>query len=309
MKHVAKRMIELFLRRKGLALVNRKEFFQQKLLLGKQLSNQLRLLPLENFNDAEFSVFSQWGDDGLIQLLVQHMPDIPKTFVEFGVENYEEANTRFLLCNDNWTGLVMDGSAENVQHIQNDYEVSIMRGLQSKQAFITAENINDLLTGAGFLGELGILHIDIDGNDYWVWKAVEVVQPQVVIMEYNALFGPSRAITTPYQADFFRTNAHHSNLFFGASLTALYELGEELGYALLGSNLHANNAYFVRKDVLPESLKRFVTTPKVAHRWPTFKEERNIHGELTGRLPREAFENLYGKLEVWNTQTRNLEAL
>lgn len=66
MKHIVKRIIELFLRRKGLTLVNKKDFFQQKLLLGRQLSNQLRLLPLENFNDAEFSVFSQWGDDGLI---------------------------------------------------------------------------------------------------------------------------------------------------------------------------------------------------------------------------------------------------
>src|SRR4051812_29874275 len=72
------------------------------------------------FEDVEFKVFSQWGDDGIIQYLINKI-DIPyKTFVEFGVENYTEANTRFLLMNNNWSGLVMDGSEANMNYVKND---------------------------------------------------------------------------------------------------------------------------------------------------------------------------------------------
>ncbi len=122
------------------------------------------------------------GDDGIIQWLIHRIPGIRASFVEFGVETYVEANTRFLLVNDNWRGLVMEGSRRNVDAIRCD-QISLRYNLKIVCAFVTAENINDFLSANGYSGEVGILHIDVDGNDYWVWQAITVIEPAIVIVE------------------------------------------------------------------------------------------------------------------------------
>jgi hypothetical protein len=138
---------------------------QTMLLAGLCSIEQQKIAVIDHLYDVEFKVFSQWGDDGIIQYLIRNL-DIPnKTFVEFGVENYTESNTRFLLINNNWSGLVMDGSSENISYIKND-EIYWQYDLQAKHAFIDVDNVNDLISCAGFSEELGLLHIDIDGNDY-----------------------------------------------------------------------------------------------------------------------------------------------
>ncbi|TAF34727.1 MAG: hypothetical protein EAZ57_02850 [Cytophagales bacterium] len=300
-------MLRVLLDKRNLSLVSKQDLLKNKLLLGTLLAKQLHTLPIRRFQDAEFSVFSQWGDDGLIQLLVNELKDCPQTFIEFGVENYTEANTRFLLQHNNWRGLIMDGSAENIASIQRD-PIHFLYGLIAKQCFITAENINYAIQESGFKGQIGILHIDIDGNDYWVWKSITCVQPWIVIMEYNSIFGSERAITVPYKADFMRTKAHHSNLFFGASLAALCTLAEEKGYAFIGVNSHGNNAFFVRKDVLTPLLSSFVCSVQAGYELAKFKEERTSEGALTFRAPEAALPNLKG-LQVFNVLTNSLELL
>lgn len=219
-----------------------------KALVGRQLSWVVRDKPaVRNLAEVEFSVFSQWGDDGIIQWLIQRLPGINQSFVEFGVETYTEANTRFLLINNNWRGLVMDGSQRNIDAIRRD-EISWKYDLQSACAFVTAENINQLLLNHGFAGEVGILHIDIDGNDYWVWQAITVIDPAVVIVEYNSVFGRDRAITIPYDPKFNRWGLH-GNLYYGASLGALCHLALSKGYDFIGSNTAGNNAFFVKASL------------------------------------------------------------
>jgi hypothetical protein len=202
---------------------------------------------VEELSEVEFQVFSQFGDDGIIQYLVNKL-DIPnKTFIEFGVENYTESNTRFLLFNNNWTGYVIDGSASNVEYIRNDL-LNWTSEIYAESAFITAENINELLAKPSFDPEVGILSIDIDGNDYWVWKQIDQVRPVIVIIEYNSLFGKNTTWTVPYDPSFVREEKHPSLLYFGASLKALTILSEEKGYSFIGSNGKGNNAYFIRND-------------------------------------------------------------
>ncbi|CAN5142899.1 hypothetical protein BH23GEM2_BH23GEM2_23450 [soil metagenome] len=196
---------------------------------------------------VEFGVYSQWGEDGIIDYLTLRT-EIPRPFfVEFGVEDYREANTRFLLRNRNWSGLVMDGSDKHVNAIRADplYETN---DIQAVAAFVTAENINELISAAGVSGDIGLLSIDIDGNDYWVWKALEVISPRIVVCEYNSLFGDTHAVTVPYDPVFDRRRAHHSTLYFGASLTALRDLAADKGYAFVGCNSAGGNAFFVRND-------------------------------------------------------------
>jgi hypothetical protein len=213
-----------------------------------ELNNQKQFV--SNLSDVEFQVFSQWGDDGIIQYLISHTEIPHKTFIEFGVENYIESNTRYLLVNNNWAGMVMDGSPANIEYIKND-ELYWTNELHAVNAFVTAENINELVSSflnKGYHSILGILSIDVDGMDYWIWKALHVINPVIVIAEYNSVFGPVNSWTIPYSPSFQRTQAHHSNLYYGASLSALCQLAEQKGYDFLGCNSAGNNAYFILKE-------------------------------------------------------------
>ncbi len=176
---------------------------------------------IRSLQEIEFRVFSQFGEDGIIDWLIEksNVPPPLQSFVEFGVEEYGEANTRFLLENRNWRGLVMDGNPTLVQRLRED-SISWKHDLTAKSAFITRENINDLVAQAGFSGEIGLLCIDIDGNDYWVWESLTAVNPVICVCEYNAVFGNLHAISIPYDGDFMRSRAHFSHLYFGASIPA-----------------------------------------------------------------------------------------
>lgn len=227
--------------------------------------------------EAEFQVSSQWGDDGIIQYLLRRVPVERELFVEFGVQDYTEANTRFLLQNNNWNGLVLDGSPDNIERIKCD-PIFWRHNLKAECAFIDRDNIDGLLQRNGVAGDIGLLSIDIDGNDYWVWEAIASVKPRIVVIEYNSLFGPSAAITVPYRADFNRTRAHYSNLYWGASIGALGRLGRRKGYRFVGSNRAGNNAFFVRDDVAGDVPEASVAESYVPAR---FRESRSAGGELT----------------------------
>jgi hypothetical protein len=214
-------------------------------------SRQVRSIKsIFSLDEVEFKVYSQWGEDGIIDWLVEQaeIPPHLHTFIEFGVESYEESNTRFLLRNRNWRGLVMDGSATRIELLKRDTALFSMYDLTAKTAFITRENINDLFTDAGFSGEIGLLSIDIDGNDYWVWEAISVVRPVICVCEYNAVFGNVLPLSVPYEPNFVRTRREFSNLYFGASITALQSLAVRKGYRFLGTNSEGVNAFFVRQD-------------------------------------------------------------
>src|SRR6266404_297437 len=173
-----------------------------KILAAQPMVQKIRdEISFPSLRDAEFKVFSQFGDDGIIQYLIHRLAPLPDSFVEFGVENYRESNTRFLLLNNNWRGLVMDSDEDSIRYIQKD-DVSWRHTLTAHCAFINRDNINDLLAEAGFTGEIGLLSIDIDGNDYWVWEKLEVVDPVIVIVEYNSIFGSDLAVTIPYDPKF-----------------------------------------------------------------------------------------------------------
>ena len=132
--------------------------------LGRIEARQLRAVSLPSTQEAEFRVFSQWGEDGIIQWLVHLVPIARRVFVEFGVQDYQEANTRFLLVNDGWSGLIMDGDENYINRIRSS-DLYWRYNLKAQSAFVTRENINELLLASGMSGDIGLLYIDIDGND------------------------------------------------------------------------------------------------------------------------------------------------
>ena len=132
-----------------------------KLVIGAGLAKQAR--QAQSIREAEFKIFSQFGDDGIIQYLIGVVNPRVDTFVEFGVEDYEEANTRFLLMNNNWKGLIIDGSSTFINHIQHS-AFYWRYSLKASASFVTAENINQLLADNGISGQIGLLSVDIDGK-------------------------------------------------------------------------------------------------------------------------------------------------
>lgn len=227
-----------------------RQMVMQALALAKE---NRRLVELQDLSDVEFSAFSQCGEDGIIDWLVSRIPEIPQTFVEFGVEDYRESNTRLLTQLRNWRGLIMDGSARHINDIRGQ-DIYWRHGLTAKCEFIDKDNINRLLSDGGMSGAIGLLSVDIDGNDFWVWKSIEAVSPAIVVAEYNAVFGDILPLTVPYDDKFQRTQAHYSNLYFGASLPALILLGKEKGYTFVGTNSMGCNAFFIRDDLSPPIL-------------------------------------------------------
>jgi hypothetical protein len=249
-----------------------------KILTGELLVQKQQVgPPPKKLADVEFKVFSQWGDDGIIQYLVNNLEIDNKVFVEFGVEDYYESNTRYLLMRNNWKGLIIDGSPKYIKAVRES-DLYWKYELTAKAAFITAENINELIGTEGIAGEIGLLHVDIDGNDLWVWKAITVVNPVIVIVEYNSVFGSERAITVPYDPAFVRGQKHYSQLYYGASVSALCNLAAEKGYSFIGCTSSGNNAYFIRND----RLKLFpALTPQQGYVASRFRESRDVAGKLT----------------------------
>jgi hypothetical protein len=255
----------------------RREFLATQLGQGRILSEMHATKPVSDLNACEFKVFSQFGEDGIIQQLVRLVPIANRTFIEFGVENFAESNCRFLMMNDNWRGFVMDGSPRQVAAIRKLPDVWKF-DLAARAAFVTSENVNDLLALSGFDSDVGLLSIDVDGNDYWILDALALVKPRLLIVEYNALFGAARNITVPYDARFEKQKAHHSGLYFGASLGALAALAARKGYSLVATESSGVNAFFVRNDLLGSGLS--ARTVADAFHDTNVRQSRGTDGKL-----------------------------
>jgi len=214
-----------------------------------------------------YKTYSQTDEDGIIAEIFRRIGTGQQRFIEFGVETGIECNTMNLLI-QGWSGLWLDGSAQHLQKISERLGAYQAAGqLVAAHAFIMAENINDLFVQNGFTGEIDLLSIDIDGNDFWVWQAINVINPRVVIIEYNATWRPPVAVVQPYQADSM-WNGHDN--YFGASLEALEKLGRQKGYALVGCNYGGGNAFFVRNDLAREELFMAPFTARQHYEPPRF---------------------------------------
>jgi hypothetical protein len=232
---------------------------------------------ISSLQDIEFKVSSQWGEDGIIDWLIEQsqIPCVSQSFIEFGVEDYRESNTRFLLQNRNWRGLVMDGNNTVVRAVRED-ALAAAHDLTVQTSFITRENVNELIANAGFGGDIGLLSIDLDGNDYWVWEAIDVIRPIICICEYNAVFGDMFPICIPYQARFDRAIAHHSYLYFGASILALQSLAIRKGYRFVGTTSAGNDAFFVREDYARQFVEKSLQSIRALPSF--FRESRDRFG-------------------------------
>jgi len=195
----------------------------------------------------ERQTYSQGGEDGIIAEIVRRIGAPGKTFAEFGVTDGLECNTTFLLA-QGWRGTWIDGDRRYLKAIARKFGFLMDEGkLKVLHAFITRENIEGLFREAQVPTELDFLSIDIDGNDYWVWKALSSYRPRAVVIEYNAFFGPEARWVMRYNPDHVW---NRQGTYYGASLKSLELLGREMGYTLVGASFTCTNAFFVRDDLV-----------------------------------------------------------
>lgn len=257
------------------------KYYKVKYRFTQELYNRQQAL-VQHYQDAQkngelppisetgLRVFSQFEEDGKLLYLFALLGMTNKTFIEFGSDDGINSNSANLYYHHGFNGLFMDGNPralERGRYFFNRHR-NINREVPTfKQAFINAENINELIQDGGLEGEIGLLSVDIDGNDYWVWKAMEVVQPQVVIIETHNEFGLNDIIV-PYDPEYMYPGKHPT--YHGASPVAMTKLAKRKGYRLVGSNELGFNFIFLRNDLLQDEVPEVSVESLLQH--PSNKE-------------------------------------
>jgi hypothetical protein len=232
--------------------------------------------PLPNIRDCGLRVFSQFEEDGYLLYLAAVLEIQKKIFVDIGSADGINSNCANLALNLGWQGLFIDGNATLIEagrKFYKEHSDTFLYPPKFKHARITRENINDIIKQEGFEGEIGVISIDIDGNDYWVWEAVEVVQPIVVVIETHTEFGMSNIVVS-YDANYVYPGKHP--VYHGASPVAMLQLAHQKGYRLVGANRYGFNTVYVKRGVfehrVPEvSLDAILQHPRYFERLALFE--------------------------------------
>ena len=274
-------VIKTFLKNHFLILKIRNRFYPSAQIEERQLFHYyqdcIRNNTLPKLKDTGFRVFSQFEEDGKLLFIFSVIGMNNKTFVEIGSDDGINSNSANLVFNFGWHGLFIDGNKRSIERGQKFYSKYPHPWAYSPKfacQIVKRENINHIIKDAGFSGEIGLLSIDIDGNDYWVWDALEVVQPQVVIIETHNEFG-FEDIVVPYDPNYFYPGKHP--VYHGASPIAMTKLANQKGYRLVGANDLGFNFIFIKNgiadELIPEvSVESVLNHPSVAEGMTKFEE-------------------------------------
>ena len=224
------------------------------LVFRKQLEND-RKIELDSFlsstkneslrklSDASFNVFTYHGEDGIIGYLIRQAEIENKIFVDIGSGDCIKSNCACLAVHYDWQGLFIDSSQIQLSIGRNFYRKN--NKVRFKNIEVRPDNVNEVLKEAGVTGKIGLLSVDIDGNDYWIWKAIDIIQPEIVVIEAKIEYG-SQDVIVPYGVN----NHRSKNIQFnGASVKAFEKLGLKKGYKLAGSNREGYNLFFVKENL------------------------------------------------------------
>lgn len=239
--------------------------------------------PLPPLGDVEFRVHSENGEDGILHFLFALVGTTDKRCVEMCAGDGMICNAANLIINHGWQGLLVDGNAELIQRGREFYANHPGTRVcppRLEHAWITAENVNELLTMNDISGDIDLLSLDLDGMDWWIWKAIDAVRPRVVVLEYQDCWEADVAVTVPYSPDFkAEFGENWDPMYAGASLAAFVALGKRKRYRYVGSQHLGYNAFFLRNDVgvdlVPEApVSAGLRHPK--HRWAVANRQPKV---------------------------------
>jgi hypothetical protein len=223
----------------------RKIFSNQLTALLRHICLPLDRLPAPHaLNARRFRLRSQNEEDGVLLALLEAAGWGGRRFVEIG-SGKSGGNSAGLAHECGWTGLLLELSERSVELARAKFAGN--RGVTAAAARVTPANVNALLAEHGYDVDVDVLSIDIDSYDYWVLEAL-MVTPRILVLEYNALFGPERRVTIPLDQPLDTTPKGYN----GASLAALTALAGTKGYRLVTCENAGVNAFYLRADVAPE---------------------------------------------------------
>ena len=223
-----------------------------------QLLQNAKYMDPKNLIPFGFKVFSENDEDGMIEEIFNRIGCKNKTFIEFGVGDGLENNTLYLL-HKNWSGLWIEANCNHFEEIKKNVSIFVENNqLKISNQFLSLENINKTFIENEVTGEIDLLVIDIDGNDYHLLEAISVVAPRVVVIEYNGKFPANFSWIMEYDKD-YRWKA---SSYYGASLKAYENLMRKKSYSLVGCNIVGNNAFFVRNDLISSHFQSPYTAEK-----------------------------------------------
>jgi hypothetical protein len=262
-------MLKNFLKKHFLISKIRNRFNPAVQITQRQLFLQYREQALSNklpsLKDTGFRVFSQFEEDGLLLFIFSVIGMTHKTFIEIGADDGVNSNSANLFFNFGWHGLFIDGNPKSIERGQRFYSKYPHPWFYQPRftcAKVNRENVNTLIEKAGFKGEIGLLSVDIDGNDYWIWDAIEVVSPQVVIIETHNEFGLNN-IVVPYDPNYSFPGKHP--IYHGASPVAMTKLAQKKGYRLVGANALGFNFIFVKNGLADQQIPEVTVESVLQH--------------------------------------------
>lgn len=193
----------------------------------------------------EFSGFSQNGEDGILSVLRDQLKDRNQCFLEIGAADGIDNNSAWLVLTAKYNGVMIDGNPRLIaraRRIVANYSV----GAKCQHMFVTAGS-GPALKSLTLHNDPDVLSLDIDGNDYYVAKAILDVglRPKIFVVEYNSVFGPKRSVTIPYRDNFVFGDAHRSQLFYGVSISGWHKCFADHGYRFVTVDRNGVNAFFV----------------------------------------------------------------
>jgi hypothetical protein len=189
-------------------------------------------------------VYSQGAEEGMLERIFELAPPRRRFCVEFGAsDGLRNSNTAKLLRERGWQGVLIEASDYRFGKLLTHYRDAA--NVRLVQASVQPDDVERIFDEAGVPSDLDLLSIDIDGNDYWVWRAIERFRPQVVVIEYNPYYAPPERWVMKYD----REHAWDGSTHYGASLESLYWLGREKGYELICCDRQGNNAFFVEREL------------------------------------------------------------
>ena len=290
-----------------LSNIFKKNDAQSKLMLG---SIFLKLAKTEydtikNLQEAEYKIFSQTGEDGIIDFLTSKLHISNSKFVEIGVGDYSECNTRYIYEKSFSKGLIVDIEHDLKKKVSKN--IDLCRGLlEIENIEVSALNINQILEKYELNEKLDLFSIDIDGIDYWVIEKLKSRISKIFVAEYNPTFGHNLEISIPNIKNFNRFQAHYSGCYYGASLKAIIKLMHSKGYEFLGTNKLNFNAFFVESELshnfqnIKKNLKSldYFTTIKI-------RDSKNPKGKFDFLTRKERLEQLRDLEVIDVSQSKN----
>jgi hypothetical protein len=244
-----------------------------------------KIIPYPNIKDAGFGVYSQFEEDGIILYVLSMIGFKSKRVVEMCCGSGDECMATNLILNHGFDGYLFDGNKDNISRAESFFHSKKDCLLYSPfltHRWITVANVNELLIKSGSAGEVDLFSLDMDGNDYWIWNAINAINPRLLVFETHDIIPSDKSLTIKYQENFdCRSKIGHEQDYRSVSLLAMQTLCKERGYRMIGAHRHGFNVFFLRQDegidVFPEVTieevhNNYWTRWGQTHRWPLVKD-------------------------------------